>query len=644
MINAAHSRQLSAPAASLPLHAAAIGLICLYLWPYWVLGQDAHLRVHDQLDSVFISLKVLAESDLLFAHPDTVIPAIGDGILRASYPSPFFAVVWFFKLFGAFQGFVANQLVIRLLAYWGMYRLLTQHVMKTEEERVPAALAALLFACLPHYSLFGLSIAGQPLFFSALLNIRSRIDSRLDWLICGIFPAYSLLPLGGIFVLAAGGLLFLIDLASRHPARWRLLSVLLLTALMAMVVEYQALMILTGLANGFQSHRVEFSTVHSASAMSAAWENFRYGQYHAPSAHQRLILPMAAIAIAAWGPWRGPSNTVRQQSAKGLAALCLILLGALLLVNKILPPTTLGALVVLLAISALALGFVTQGTNSPMPAQLLFWSIGVTAAISVWYGLSPMLWDSISQRAPGIPYVNLSRFHYMHPLAWAMVFAAVLCLAWSHAPRLGRTLAVLLFVLQALLVLQQAEAHQAKRSGDPTFRAFFAPDLFDEIKQRMGPGDSSSAVISLGLDPAVATYNGLHTLDGYLANYPLRYKRAFRQVISAELERNVRYREYFDHWGSRFFLTTQEIGRPKGAPYLPRSLVDQRQLRVTDLRLDTEAFRALGGRYLISAVPINNAEDLGLTQVSVHERADAAWRLHLYRLSSKPSSRWKSAQ
>src|SRR5690606_19693091 len=110
----------------------------LYLWPYWLQGQDAHLRVHDQLDSVFLSIQLLAESGLAFAHPDTVLPAIGEGITRASYPSPFFVVLGLFKLLGAYPGFVANQLVIRLLAYWGMYRLLRGHLLKEGDQRVPA--------------------------------------------------------------------------------------------------------------------------------------------------------------------------------------------------------------------------------------------------------------------------------------------------------------------------------------------------------------------------------------------------------------------------------------------------------------------------------------------------------------------------
>ncbi len=635
MNRALELRQLPFLRGSRALHGLAIGLVLLYLWPYWVLGQDAHLRIHDQLDSVFLSLKVLAESGQLFAHPDEVIPLIGDGVLRASYPSPFFVVVWFFKLFGAFQGFVVNQLVIRLLAYWGMYRLLTQHFMKAENERLPAALAALLFACLPHYSLFGLSIAGQPLFFSALLNIRDRVDRGLDWFLCALFPAYSLLPLGGIFVLAAGALLCFADLMIRHPARWRVFSVLALTAVAVAVVEYQSLMVLTGLASGFQSHRVEFKIALPTSVMATVWENFRYGQYHAPSLEPRLMLPMVSVAVVYWGPWRGVADSARQRAAWGLTAICVALLATLLLAGKALPPAVLGMLVVLLALSALGVGLLALGTGVPRPTQLLFWALGATASISVWYGVWPVLWEMLLHWVPQAPYVNLSRFHYLHPFTWGVMFAAVLCLAWTRASRFGRTLVLALFAVQALFVWQQAEARQTQRSGDPSFRAFFASELFDEIKQRMVFSESSYAVISLGLDPAVAAYNGLRTLDGYLATYPLRYKREFRQIIAAELERSPRYREYFDDWGSRFFLTAQSLERPYGSPYLLRQVVDAQQTRVADLRMDTEAFRALGGRFLISAVPVDNAAELGLALVSVHENTDAAWQLHLYRLSSR---------
>lgn len=46
-------------------------------------------------------------------------------------------------------------------------------------------------------------------------------------------------------------------------------------------------------------------------------------------------------------------------------------------------------------------------------------------------------------------------------------------------------------------------------------------------------------MISVGIYPAAAAYNGFHCLDGYSNNYPLEYKHAFRQIMEGELDKMI---------------------------------------------------------------------------------------------------------
>ena len=68
-------------------------------------------------------------------------------------------------------------------------------------------------------------------------------------------------------------------------------------------------------------------------------------------------------------------------------------------------------------------------------------------------------------------------------------------------------------------------------------------------------------VASIGLHPAIAQYNGFYTLDSYNNFYPLSYKYEFRKIIEKELEKNKTIRIYFDEWGGRCYLFTDELGK-----------------------------------------------------------------------------------
>jgi len=633
------------------LHLVAVALVVLYLWPYWLLGQDAHVLVHDQLDSVFISLKILAESGLMFAHPDTPVPAMGIDVPRAAYPSPLFGVVLLFKLFGAFGGYVASQLIIRLVAYWGMYRLLTRHFLPGDEQRLPAALAALAFACLPHYALFGLSITGQPLFFSSLLAIRAGRGKTLDWIILALFPMGSLPALGGMFAILAGGLLWLADLVARRPGAWRLFWALVLAGAMTLVVEYQIVMIILKLARGFVSHRteIELGQPGLAAAWGRAWHNFQRGQYHAPSLQAAVILPAAAIALAgaAWGRdgvLRGPAGIWPRTSGAGWAAgavlLALAVWAALLWRGSRLAPGVLAGamltLALLLAVIAARVARMRPSSALSGPLRLLAWSLFAALLISFWYGLWPLLWAGIASVAPQLPYVNLSRFHYLHPMLWSMVLAALLAILWRQGRGAGKVAVALVVAVHGWTLVQHAEHRQSRLAGDPTFRQFFSPALFSGIHHALAAQTAAPVVVSVGLHPAVAAYNGLHTLDGYLANYPLAYKQAFRRLIAGELARDAKYRRYFDEWGSRFYIFSHELAAAGNAAFeLTRQRVDG--LRLDDLRFDTQAFKAMGGTHVISALPIGNARALGLELLTVAENPASPWRLFVYSASgTKP--------
>lgn len=105
----------------------ALAVIFLYLSPLYILGQDAHVLILDNVDGAVASLKILAESDLIFGPMDSVVPQIMNGLPRNTFGTEFNLQVWLYHFLPPFTAYVANLTLIHLVAFWGMWLLLKRH-------------------------------------------------------------------------------------------------------------------------------------------------------------------------------------------------------------------------------------------------------------------------------------------------------------------------------------------------------------------------------------------------------------------------------------------------------------------------------------------------------------------------------------
>lgn len=102
----------------------ALLVIVLYLSPLFILGENAHIRVHDNLDSNIAWYKVLSESGELFGAIDAKIPQIMNGLPRNAFGSEFSIIVWLYALFPTMVAYAISQALTRFIAFFGMYILL----------------------------------------------------------------------------------------------------------------------------------------------------------------------------------------------------------------------------------------------------------------------------------------------------------------------------------------------------------------------------------------------------------------------------------------------------------------------------------------------------------------------------------------
>jgi hypothetical protein len=204
--------------------------------------------------------------------------------------------------------------------------------------------------------------------------------------------------------------------------------------------------------------------------------------------------------------------------------------------------------------------------------------------------------------------------------------------------RFGASLAGILIVLQLGMTVRadyvtnelQVDSAGQNPALRLSFHEFYSPELFGEVKEYLAKSAANYRVVSLGMYPAIALYNGLPTADGYWVNYPLDYKHRFRRIIAGELAANENLRNYFDRWGSRCYLFSHELGRNcLATKKAPRREVEQ-------LRVDCQAMADLGITHIVSAVRIANHRALGLRLEKQFDRDDSPWQIFLYAVPRLP--------
>ncbi|MGP4105741.1 DUF6044 family protein [Virgibacillus sp. L01] len=472
-------------------------VIVAYLLPYYILGEDTHIRVHDNLDSNIVWYKLLVESGQLFS-PST-LPNVINGLPRSTLATPFDVMVWFYVLFEPMTAYAIGQTIMRFGAFFGMYLLLRNRI-GTPFISVGAALG---FALLPFWPSGLLSIAGLPLALHVFLNIREhgKKTNKYNWLVLVLLPFFSNFILTFVFFLGLMGVFWLIDWIRFKESNWALF-----TAITSMTVLYLAknylLIYSMFLSEGFTSHRTENDLGHNdfSETLELFSHNFINGHTHDMAVHTKIIIPVIGVAF-------------------------------LVAAYRNLKPKLLLGLFIFNALIAL---------------WYAFW---------YWEG-----WRVLKDQIMILNTFNFSRIHFFDPMIWYICFALALWVLWKYL-RFGKVLVVALIITQCIMVFNLNEESKYSRIGTPTFAEFYSEDLFDSIKGYIGKEQSEYRVVSIAMHPTIAQYNGFYTLDTYNNSFPLKYKHKFRKIIAPELEKNATLENYFDTWGGRLYMYVSELGK-----------------------------------------------------------------------------------
>ncbi|WP_079529625.1 DUF6044 family protein [Halobacillus hunanensis] len=483
--------------------ALACLLIIAYLLPYFILGEDTHIRVHDNLDSNIVWYKMLAESGQIFAPPSTTLPYAINGLPRSALSSSLDLMVWLYVWFEPFTAYTINQTIMRFVAFFGMYGLLRYFFRSSQKSNLIAAGAALCFAILPFWPSGALSIAGLPLALWAFLKVREHGKHTPVgyWLIIGLLPFHSSLILSFVFFLSLMALLWVIDWVRMKQVNLALFLALALMSSIYLIKNYLVIISMF-FSEGFTSHRAEFDLGHNSfgDTLNLFSENFLTAHTHDMSVHLQVILPAIVLAVFV-------------------------------------------AFFKKIRFDYLALAMLA---NFLLSLWYAFW---------YWEGMRVLKDASMIFNT-----FNFSRIHFLSPVIWYIAFALALVILMKYV-KWGKWIVASLIILQLMVLFPLNEETKYSRIGTPTFEEFYSQELFAEIKQYIGKDPEDYRVVSIAMHPTIAQYNGLYTLDTYNVTYPLSYKHQFRQIIAPELAKNQTLESYFDTWGGRLYMYIAELGK-----------------------------------------------------------------------------------
>ncbi len=541
----------------------SILVLVLYLLLYVVQGKDSHIFIDDNLDDNFIKYKVLADNGALFANPETEIPNYLGGFPKKLFVQLLPVVQLLFFVLPPLGALFVNAVLMHALAFVGMYLLLRRHILSEAEELVVCGVAT-CFALLPFWPPGGLSVAGFPLALNTFLNFQKREARLFDWIVLAFVPLYSLFAQYFVFFIFCIAVFWVYTTIRERKINWLfLLSIVFFTAVFAVVNI--GLIRLTFFSD-FVSIREEMKPdyIGFAQAVLRTGKNFLLGQWHVQSLQTVIILPLTVFVL------------VHSLITRNLQKEFLLVL-------------------VLTIIFSLIYGF------------------------NKWHVVS-----IIENRIAFMKKFAWSRFYYLNMLTWSALFALGLMYLNRTFTKHGGTIVAVLISLQVVYCFANRHEVMGAIKGEPTYREFFAEELFRKIDEHIGEDKTSFRVGSIGLHPAIAIYNGFYTVDGYHAYASLEYKHKFRKIIERELEKSPHYRQFFDDWGSRIYLLNSELESYSVKKGSGKS--------IDNLELNIDAFKALGGVYIFSAVPIRNYEQNGLTYIESFADDHSAWDVYLYQV------------
>ncbi|WBL41259.1 DUF6044 family protein [Algoriphagus halophytocola] len=536
----------------------------LLLLPYFIFGKDVFLPVSDNMDSNLAWYKMLKDQGKIFTSWNTPVQGMMVELPRFSFPSGYNLEMLLYALFPFFKAYILNKALIIIIAFFSFRYWLRGQELVLRNTYLEVFLC-LLWASLAFYPHRGISIAALPAViqvFTLLLNGKASKNSIL--ILLG-YAIYSMFALAALYFML--GILIWLIFACIIERKIHLPALLAWCFLWGLFL-LQDFQLIRGyfLNPDFVSHRGDFTYDFGIWIQHYPWDFFSSGDQN--GVHYTPVYMVFLIGLCLYSGYK------KLMSKKGLLFL-----------------------VLLLGIS------------------MLLSILSITGNVNL-----------IGRIVPQLGSLNLLRFEYWIPflmVASIINFWSKLKFRWSE------------YVITVLLMINIFAYQYEWRYGInthlqvleqkvPTYKSYFAEAQFDQLTGFLGDGSEQALFINFNLPPAVATFNGLKTFDGYVQVYGKAHKQKVFQVIEAELEKDQSLKAHFLNWGNKCYFQNAQYPDDyfmyKWREEEPLSEPDfDYQYLKKELQVD----------YILSALPVVSDQ---MNLLKVFENEHSAWRIHLYEL------------
>lgn len=551
-------------------------VVSLIALPYFILGKGSYVQVHDQMDGEILNYIYQAK----YFMKGSTVPEFMSGMDKCAMtlPAPF--GVLFYLVLSPQHAFSVMQWFVLIVGFFSMYKLCQKLRMNLEV----CLAVGVLYCFIPFYPTYGLASLGQPMLVLAglyLLEEEASIGKKIA--ACGMIALYagfsSLALIGFVWIIVGGTLMLWQFLKKQTGKAFRIGVGTLVMVLVYILTNLNLIKSVLGVSK-FTSHRQEMILNPTSDLLGHAKSLLFVGGSYSNVYSAGILLAAVITLLIVTFIW------IRHKACRCVSQIA----------NE---QIIIRCRYIMYIMCFLLLGIIWA----------VLWNSA--AVLTIRNNIGGML-----------AYFHADRVYWMFPFMWAMILACVLDI-WIIVLFAAKSICLKSVCGIAALSLCLIQGAQEFRDGtlnknmrllfannyqQITWEAFYMEEVFDEMKEYMEEDTSSYSVVSLGIYPSVALYNGFICADGYSNNYDLAYKHGFIKIIEEEMAKNKEAEALIKTWGNRLYLVSGEYGL---SPLMGKDSA----LVYTDISLDTEAMKRLNIRYLLSAGPISNADELGMELV-----------------------------
>ncbi len=585
----------------------------VYFSPYLILGENSFIEPHDNLDASDYSGIFDGYFQGNFFILDNAVDYSLPGVSQRLKLHTISIDKLLFFLFGYFQGFVINKIIVHLVAFFGMLQLVKFLIRNYKFPKALQVLSAGSFASLPFYSLSNISIAGLPLLLVCFINLYFKKNMLFSYIFIFVFGFYSSFITSGFFIGLVIVITFLILICSKKLNIWLTGGGFLL--LISYFISHYNLFLIQFFMD-INTHRTEQDNIIGAKNSDAfiALTNIFFNNHsHAITNHGPFILPSIIVLVL---------ENFRSSIMKNW-------------------------IIALLSYVAFSCFIYSLSFYYPFVKMFDFisgfsWNRFYWLAPLAWYTLWIILLVGMYNNSKFninflftvlIIYILLNDNLILHISKLFIILA--LFLIWlfikislkSKLLQNKKSMLVgALFCLQIYLNSYSYVFSAFQRS--PSFKEFYSKNQFSEIVDILKFDKKNDRIGCIGFFPSVANYNGLKTIGKYSSMHDMNFKDEFYQIIKGEILQNDYLHDYYKHWGNRVYLFENIIG----APFYDQQYRINRDHPEISCELNIELLKLKGVNYIFSVSKITNYDDIGLDFILESNNQNYFYNLWIYKI------------